>query len=102
MEEKLFLLGRRLLFIVVRWKSFTHSDSFVLVISKGKKNRKESILPVMLCCENGIKAFYCAVTLGKVIVGGREKGKKEPEDHESFSLKIHICSRPTGENPVLC
>lgn len=40
MEEKLFLLGRRLLFIVVRWKSFTHSDSFVLVISKGKKKQK--------------------------------------------------------------
>lgn len=40
MEEKLFLLGRRLLFIVMRWKSFTHSDSFVLVISKGKKKQK--------------------------------------------------------------
>lgn len=86
MEEKLFLLGRRLLFIVGRWKRFTHSDSFVLVISKGKKNknRKESILPVMLCCKNGIKAFYCAVTLGKVIVGGREKGKNSQKTMKAF------------------
>lgn len=43
MEEKLFLLGRRVLFIVVWWKSFTHSRSFVLLISTGKQKTRKRV-----------------------------------------------------------